>query len=161
MRRRIIQSAFAFVMLIPSALAQAGDWQAVKGLAPGTNISVKAGHFFAHTLCTVQRVNDDTLVCERIWHGPASLQVPSVHVFTYRRKTIREVRLEHGDKSNAAIGAAIGAGTGVAIGATVGSHNAPDSRQVGALLLGTLGGVMGGVFARDFPIVHGRVVYKQ
>jgi hypothetical protein len=160
MRQRIFQSTLAFLLLMPGALAQTGDWQSVMDLQPGTSISVKAGHFFAHNLCTLQSVNDETLVCERIQHGPGAFRVSPVHVFRYNRKIVREVRLEHSDEANTALGAAVGAGAGVAIGASLSPQRTGYSRGGGALLLGTIGGLMGGVFARDFPIVHGRVVYK-
>jgi hypothetical protein len=161
MRQRIFQSALAFLLFTPAALAQTGDWQPVMELPPGTSISVKAGHFFAHNLCTLQSVTEETLVCERIQHGPGALRSSPAHVFTYDRKSVREVRLEHSDVANTALGAAVGAGAGAAIGGSLSPRRTGYSRAGGALLLGTIGGLMGGVFARDFPIVHGRVVYKQ
>jgi hypothetical protein len=117
MRQRIFQSTLAFLLLMPGALAQTGDWQSVMDLQPGTTISVKAGHFFAHNLCTVQSVTDETLVCERIQRGPGAWRTSLAHVFTYNRKSVREVRLEHSDEANTALGVAVGAGAGAAIGA--------------------------------------------
>jgi hypothetical protein len=162
MRLRILHPILAFLLLTPSALAQTGDWQSVMNLRPGTRISVKAGHFFMPSLCVLQTVTDEKLVCERALHNPHPfLNPPSVQLCTYTRKTVREVRLEHSDESNSAVGTVVGAGLGAAIGASFSPERTGYAREGGALLLGAIGGVVGGVFGRDFPIAHGRVIYKR
>ncbi len=144
-------------MLAPSALAQKGDWQAVKNLSPGTKISVRYTHFPIHNMCIFQGATDDQLVCERILRGPSRVFIPPEAI--YDRKRVREVHLENSDAVNTAAGVAIGAGAGAALGALNG--NGAVTRGGGALLLGGIGGIVGGFAGRDFPIVHGRVVYRR
>jgi hypothetical protein len=153
---KIIFLLSAAVLLSSSALAQTGDWQAVKNLQPGTRISVQGGHSF-HNLCIFEHATDEQLVCEHILHGPRGAFLPSERV--YERKKIREVRLEHSDAANMATGAAIGGGIGAAVGASAG--NGSLTRGGTALLLGTGGALIGGIFGRDFPVAHGKVVYRR
>lgn len=153
---RIIFLVFAAVLLASTALAQTGDWQAVKNLRPGTKISVQGGHSF-HNLCIFEHATDEQLVCEHILHGPRGAFIPSERV--YERKRIREVRLEHSDAANMATGAAIGGGIGAAVGASAG--NGTLTRGGGALLLGAGGALIGGAFGRDFPVAHGKVIYRR
>jgi hypothetical protein len=148
-----ISLVFALFLLTSMASAQTGDWQAVRSLQPGTKISVYSASLF-HNLCIFERATDEQLVCEHIMHGPRGLIVPSEYV--YERKRIREVRLEHSDAANMATGAAIGGGVGAAIGASKGSD-----REGGALLIGGIGALVGGAFGRDFPIIHGKVIYHR
>ncbi len=138
------------------ASAQAGDWQAVKDLQPGTKISVLYG-VPLHVLCVFDHATDEQLICERVFHGPRGAS--SSRERAYHRSTIREVRLEHSDAANIATGAAIGGGIGVAVG--VGAGRNATQRGVGGLLLGGLGALFGGTFGRDFPIAQGKVIYRQ
>jgi uncharacterized protein YcfJ len=142
-------------ILASMALAQAGDWQAVKHLQPGTRISVQGASPF-HLLCVFEHADDEQLVCELIRRGPRGASIPLERV--YARKRIREVRLEHSDAANMTTGAAIGGGIGAALGASAGNGN---TRVGGALLLGTGGALIGGFFGRDFPVAHGKVVYRR
>ena len=144
------------LLLIFAAPAQSGDWQAVRSLRPGTKISVRYQHSF-HSMCLFQHATDDQLVCERILRGTSRVLIPAEAV--YQRDKVREVRLEHGDDANIAIGAAIGGGVGAAIGASV--HSSAPTRPGSALLLGTGGAIIGGFFGRDSPITHGKVVYRR
>ena len=143
------------LLLAPLTLAQRGDWQAVKNLAPGTRISVKARGVFAQSLCDFERATDNQLFCERAWRSRSFASPESV----YDRKMVGEVRLEHTDRLNAATGAVVGGGVGAAIGATAG--NGSLTRGGGALLLGGIGALVGGTFARDFPVKHSKVIYRQ
>jgi hypothetical protein len=77
----------------------------------------------------------------------------------YPRDKIRDVRLEHSDAANVATGAAIGGGIGAAIGAS--AHNQSLTRPGGALLFGTGGAIIGGFFGKDFPITHGKTIYRR
>jgi hypothetical protein len=139
------------------AFAQTGNWQAVKQLEPGTKISLQSDHLWLHSTCYFQRATDDQLFCERILRGVSRVLIPPDAV--YERKKIREVRLEHSDRSNAATGAVIGGGIGATLGATRG--NGTLTPEGGALLLGTTGALIGGAFGRDFPIFHGKVIYRR
>jgi outer membrane lipoprotein SlyB len=78
----------------------------------------------------------------------------------YDRKRIREVRLEHSEDSDAAVGAFVGAGAGAAIGAAV-PGNGTVTRGGRILLLGGIGAIVGGFMGREFPMAHGRVVYRR
>ena len=141
---------------IASAVAQSSDWQAVKDIPPGTQISVTARHRFIHSLCIFQGASDEELVCEVNLHRRSPFTPSSIR---YPRNDVRKVRLEHSDASNIASGVAIGAGIGVALGATAPNHS--GSREGGAILLGGLGGLVGGVLGRDFPLFHGPVIYRS
>jgi hypothetical protein len=146
----------AAVLLASTAPAQTGDWQAVKNLRPGTKISVQYGRPF-HNMCIFEHATDEQLVCERILRGFSRAFIPPQAV--YERKKIREVRLEHSDAANIATGAAIGGAVGAAVGA--GAGNGTLTRGGSALLLGTGGALIGGAFGRDFPVAHGKVVYRR
>ncbi len=147
--------AATLLVLASIAVAQTGDWQAVKDLRPGTKISVQYGHF--HNLCIFEQATDEQLACDHVFHGPRGAFTPLERV--YERNKIREVRLEHSDRANMATGAAIGGGVGAAIGAS--SGNGGLTRGGTALLLGTGGAIIGGFFGRDFPVMHGKVVYRR
>ena len=144
----------ACLIFTSSAQAQPGGWRAVENLKPRSRISVKV---HLRTICFFVRATHDELVCElpadhRIPFGPSQL--------TFDRQSIREVRLEHGEAADAALGAAIGGGVGAAVGASV-KGSGSLTRGGGAILLGAIGGLVGGFFGRDFPPLHGKVVYKR
>jgi hypothetical protein len=144
------------LLLAAVAPAQTGDWQIVQHLQPGTKISVRiAGPF--HNLCVFEHATDEQLVCEHVMHGPRGALFSSERV--YPRKMVREVRLEHSDAANIATGAAIGGGIGAAAGASV--NNGTLTRGGGAILLGGVGALIGGAFGRDFPVTHGKVIYRR
>lgn len=147
---KIFLSLLAGLVLVSAAQAQTGAWRAVENLAPGTRISVKIRF---HMLCDVTRVTDAALMCELLHQRIRPGEM------TFNRKLIREVRLEHSDPANTAIGAALGGGVGVTVGASLGNRSL--DRPAAALVLGTVGGLLGGAFGRDFPIFHGKVIYKR
>ena len=149
-------SFVAPLLLASVAMAQQGDWQSVKNLVPGTRITVRERHPF-HSMCIFQRATDEELFCERILRGSSRVLIPPEAV--YDRNKVREVRLEHSDAANAATGAAIGGGVGAAIGAS--AHSTSLTRPGSALLLGTGGAIIGGFFGKDFPLTHGKVIYRQ
>src|SRR3989442_2953949 len=140
-RQRIIHCMLAGLILASSAQAQTGDWRAVENLKPRSRISVKV---HLRTICFFLRATHDELVCElpadhRIPFGPFQL--------TFDRRSIREVRLEHSEAADAALGAAIGGGVGAAVGAS----QKPETltRGGGAILLGAIGGLVGGGFCQE------------
>ena len=145
--------SFAIILFTQSVQAQKGDWSAVERLRPGTPISVK---FRSRARCIFESATDDYLVCERlprgpIWFGPSELK--------FSRRIIHEVRLEHSDCANAAVGTAVGAGVGFAVGTGLPSRG--GSRLVSGGFLGILFGAIGHAFGSDFPISHGAVIYKH
>jgi hypothetical protein len=146
----------AALLIANAAPAQSGDWQAVKNLQPGARISVSVDRPF-HTMCIFQRATDEELLCERILRGSRRVLIPPDAI--YERGKIREVRLEHGDSANVATGAVIGGGVGATIGAS--THNTALTRPGRILLLGTGGAIIGGFFGRDFPLTHGKVIYRR
>ena len=148
-----------FLLGAPRAQAQKGDWQAVKSLPAGTPISVKYGHFFLHNRCLFQKATEQRLFCVRMLYGASAIFIPPE--ITYERRKIREVRLEHSDASNMALGAAIGAGIGGAIGAAGSGDTHANARVTLGLLVGGGGAVIGGLLGRDFPLRHGKVIYRQ
>jgi hypothetical protein len=129
---------------------QSNDWNAVRQLRPGTAISVK-GRF--RIQCNFWHADDEQLVC-----GPRSqgrfLRPPIV----LPRFQIHQVRIERADAS-ALAGTAIGAGAGAAVGAS--SGNGTLTRGGSTLLGAGIGGLIGGVFSREFPFLHGEVVYQK
>jgi hypothetical protein len=145
---------FLILILTPVVRAQTGDWRAVENLKPGSRISVKTGH---RTICFFVGATHDELTCELprrrrgVLFGPGEL--------TFSRQRIREVRLEHSEAADAAVGAAIAGGIGATVGASVKGSGAL-TRGGGALLLGGISAIIGGFVGRDFPIVHGQIVYK-
>lgn len=132
------------------ARAQTGDWHAVQQLRPGTAISVKGR---LRVQCNFREANETELVCSPRTQG-RFLRPPIV----LPRAQIRQVRLERAEAS-ALAGTAIGAATGAAVGAS--SGNGTLTRGGSALLGAGIGGLIGGTFSRQFPFLHGEVVYQK
>lgn len=157
---KVIFFLSAVLLLASAAPAQTGDWQAVKNLPPGTRISVRSNHLFVRNTCFFLSATDDQLVCERALHSRRRMIIPPIPPeAVYQRSRVREVRLEHGEDANMLAGAGIGAGVGAALGAGV--NNGTLTRGGGALLLGSLGALIGGSFGREFPVIHGKIVYRR
>jgi hypothetical protein len=156
-KNKNLASAVLSVLLLSSITsAQSGDWQAVTDLPPGIEISVKSEHSF-RIPCILERASEKELVCEYLMHGPRGAVAARERI--YERKTVREVRLERGNHANIATGAVIGGAAGAAVGANVG--NGPHPKVVGALLLGGLGAVFGGIIAKDFIPNRGKLIYRR
>jgi hypothetical protein len=119
---------------------------------------VKYGSFWLHNRCLFESANEDVLVCERVLYGTSRLFIPPEAV--YRRKLVREIRLEHSDASNIAIGAAIGGAVGGSLGAAGSGDTHAQARAGAGVLVGLGGAAIGGLLGRDFPIRHGKVVYR-
>jgi hypothetical protein len=150
----------ALLLLAAMVPAQSRDWQAVKHLQAGNRISVRSDRSFVRNTCFFLRATDDQLVCERAVHSRRQVIIPPIpSEAVYERSRVREVRLEHSEAANAMAGAGIGAGMGAGLGAS--ANNGTLTRGGGALLLGSIGAVIGGSFGRDFPVIHGRVVYRR
>jgi hypothetical protein len=132
----------------------------VKNLQPGTRISVRSDHLFIRNTCFFLSATDDRLVCERAVHNRRSLIIPPLpREAVYERSRVREVRLERGEAANTMAGAGIGAGVGAALGGS--TNNGTLTRGGGALLLGGIGALVGGSFGREFPVIHGKVIYRR
>jgi hypothetical protein len=149
-----VAAILAVLVSVPGARAQQGDWGAVKKLAPGTRISVKTS---VRLVCYFESATDEDLYCDMRRHVRFATMDSGRH---YERKRIREVRLEHSEESDAAVGALVGAGAGAAIGAGV-PGNGTVTRGGRVLLLGGIGAIVGGFAGREFAVAHGRVVYKR
>ncbi len=144
------------LLLNPSAFAKSGDWQAVTDLPPGIEISVRLEHS-PNIPCTFEHADEKELICEHVMYGPRGANAS--REFVYERRKIREVRIERGENTNGATGVVIGGAAGAAFGAAVG--NGAPARVGGALLLGGLGAVFGGIIGRSVHPVHGKVVYRR
>src|SRR5450631_3391955 len=100
-RPRIFLFLSAAVLLVSTANAQTGDWEAVKNLPPGTRISVRSGHLFIRNTCFFLSATDDQLVCERALYSRRHMIVPPIPPeAVYERNRVREVRLGHGESVN-------------------------------------------------------------
>ncbi len=141
------------LLVAPAALAQTGDWQAVRDLSEGMPISVKMQGSLTHTPCSFRDATDERLTCDYNQHTWAT--PPKV---TFEREKIRSVRLEHTDRHNLAIGMGIGMVTGAGLGAAAG---VPGRTPQAVLAFATIGGVVGGFFGLEFPLFHGHVIYRQ
>ena len=150
----------AAVLFASAAQAQTGDWQAVKNLQPGTKISVRSDHSFIRNACFFLSATDEQLVCERAVHARRRMIIPPIpSEAIYERNRVREVRLEHSEAANTMAGAGIGAGIGAALGAS--ANNGTMTRGGSTLLLGSFGALIGGSFGKEFPVIHGKVVYRR
>lgn len=149
------------LLLVPSvAQAQTGDWGSVQTLRPGSAISVKAKDR-PRLWCHFDHADDDALSCERIGRGISYSGSAEIVV---ARRDVQEVRLEHSDRANATDGAVLGGVVGAAVGGAVGGikPNGNGTRAaIGALILGGTGALFGMAFGKDFPVRHGKVVYKR
>jgi uncharacterized protein YcfJ len=144
--------AMQLLGVVPATYAQtqSSDWSLVEQLRPGTPISVKGR---LRVQCNFRHADEKQLVCDPRTQGGflrPPIQLP--------RELVREVRIERVEASTVA-GAAIGAGAGAALGAS--SGNGTLTRGGSALLGGGIGGLIGGTFSRQFPFLHGKVVYER
>src|SRR5882762_4356309 len=99
LRTRFISVTLVLLSLSASdSQAQTGDWRAVQNLQAGTLISVKAKH---RVKCQFLRATDDAVSCEVIRSGLLGT-ISQATDLTFDRQSVREVRLEHTDGSNAA-----------------------------------------------------------
>jgi hypothetical protein len=156
---RLHQFLLLTLLCVTNTRAQSRDWRVVKQIAPGTPISVKYGSFWLHNRCLFEDATEDTLVCERVLYGTSRWFIPPEAV--YRRKLVREIRLEHSDASNIAFGAAIGGAVGGALGAAGSGDTHTRARAGAGILVGIGGAAIGGWIGRDFPVRHGKVIYRQ
>jgi hypothetical protein len=146
-------------LCLAGAQAQSQDWKVVTQLAPGTPIAVRYGRFWLHNRCVFESATEAVLVCERVLYGYNRLFIPPEAV--YRRRLVREIRLEHNDASNIAFGAVIGGAVGGALGAAASGDTHTQARVGAGLLVGMGGAAVGGLMGRDFPIRHGKVIYRR
>ena len=151
----------AFVLLVSTARARTGDWQAVRNLPPGTRISVRSHRVFGRDTCFFLHATDDHLVCERALHRRSRILIvlPIPSEVVHERSRVREVRVEHSEDANTLAGVGIGAGIGAALGAGV--SNGAMTRGPGVILGSGIGALVGGTFISKFPIIHGKVIYRR
>lgn len=146
----------ALVIFISSAQAQIGDWQDVEDLQSGTTILVQAEHRYP-TRCVFEHATDHTLLCEQIYRSPFL----EPRETSFDRTEIRQVSFEYYRQGNAARGALIGMGVGATLGAVSGDNVDARSRLGSAIIVGTIGGVFGALFARGLRTVHSKVIYRK
>ena len=151
-----MKSAFAsFVVWLAAASAcfgQNSSWQSVQEIVPGTRISVKTR---LRTLCDFLQATSDALICLPAHPSP----ILGRRELRFERSKVREVRLEHSDALNMLIGGSVGAGAGALTGVVAGDRG--YTKEGRALLLGAIGGLLGGTFGQEFPIHHGKKVYRR
>ena len=173
MRQLMRYSLLAASLVFPASSAIAGqvsaprslrDWAAVRQLAPGTAISVKLRH---RTFCAFREASERELTCD-VYQPPLPLLVgpivfprfpaygPQTAIFS--RDAVQELRLEHRAGSIAA-GAAIGTVAGAVTGANTGSGSLTPSG--GAVVLGGIGALVGGLVGRSTSFIHGKVIYRR
>jgi hypothetical protein len=159
--RRITVCILATTILVSAMPAQTAgqksnptnNWQAVKNIQPGTNISVLAGH---RLKCIFNGASDGDLTCVRVPRGPIPISPANI---TLARSIIVEVRIEHSAEANAATGAAIGGGIGAALGAATNGQSV--TRGGGALVVGGIGALVGAFAGRDFSVLPGKIIYRR
>jgi hypothetical protein len=110
-RRTLLAAGLVTAITLPPAVHAAppagSNWQHVMALPINTDVHVAARK--SHTLCTLKRVDDDSLICERDT-GVGSKEL------TFKRDEIKTIKLARRGRS-----AVIGAGIGVGVGATAGA----------------------------------------
>jgi hypothetical protein len=148
---RVFSFLVALLLLASIAVAQTGDWQAVKHLPGGTMLKIKLKHGRTFGHCEFVGATDDALDCD---YGGLLLDIRP----RYRRDNIKAVYLVHNAR---AIGFGIGAGAGAVIGAAA-TPGSAAGRELFALidagLLGGLGYFFGMVAD---PFFHGKAVYRS
>src|SRR5437879_7032281 len=150
-RKRQIASSMVVALFFGfTAQAQAGDWQAVQNLKPGSYILVKAQHGYR---CSVEGATDDELICDG--HLPRSLRMSTLRI---PRSEILEVRRlpQPNQAKDAWMGAAIGAG----VGATVAARSSKTSPGANAFF-GALGGAGFGALVGDSSDLSGHLSARQ
>ncbi len=150
----VLPIAFFIVSIVPAAHARTGHWRDVMRLRAGTPISVKPANE-SRVLCIFVRATKNELSCDRFWSSPPPYVPPIESRYRFDRRIVREVRLEHSDRANAAIGMGVGAGIGAGLG------EASSARGLGAVIFGALGAYIGKEVGRDAPLFHRKVIYKR
>jgi hypothetical protein len=113
-------------------------------------------------MCTFLKATKTQLFCQVIEQAPFPYIIRGDRAYRleFDRKIVREVRLEHSDRTNSLIGVGIGAGVGAALGAAGGNETAAE-RKGAAVLFGMFGALIGGAMGKNFPLFHRNVIYKR
>jgi len=144
------------LVLSLAASAQSGDWEVVKHIAGGSTISVRTEHRLLKTRCYLLGVTDTQLTCQ-LEHAPLWLSVERSKII-YDRSRVSKLWVEHSDAENRATTGLIGAAAGAGLGAA----NAPrGTRVAGAVLGGSIAGLVGYFWGDVFHPLPGRLVYKR
>src|SRR5271169_4577926 len=133
-----------------SAVAQAGDWQALQGIPAGTEIKVTLKHKRTAGHCEFEEATENRLDCEFAAFGYRRHE-------RYARDEIQAVHLMRG---RAKTGFAVGFGAGAILGAatTSGAPNRAGKALFDGLLLGAIGAWTGWVLHDAFT---GKTVYRS
>ena len=152
--RKTVALLLAITFLTTACLGQVGDWAAVEGLAPGTDISIKTqGRTYRGEVVSVA-VDHLTL-----WSQERDFPGRKLVRREIARADVKQIRLNHQWLSVAA-GAGMGAGIGVGIGAAVDSHYpSNEDRGVVGVVLGLLGAAIGAGIAKSRPFIKGKSIY--
>ena len=150
MKFRCLLLFVSVLMSFSRAPAQSSDWQVVKNLSLGTQISLQIGNHWFAIKCHLEDVTDDELTCAQGWPLP-------IRAVTFARDRVRTVRIAH---NTALIGLVVGAGAGTVIG--LARDPIPGLGRGGTALfqgglLALVGAGIGGIVSPAFP---GRVIYR-
>ena len=153
----MIPVALVLVSLLAStAQSQTGDWHAVENLQTGTLISVRAKH---RVKCTFVAATADMVTCQLITGGLLGTVSKAAIKMIFDRQNVREVRLQHSDGSNTAVGAVVGAGVGAVFGAV--GRNTDLNRGASTVVGAGFGALLGGFLGLVLPLRHGRIIYRK
>jgi len=146
--------AVALIGAVLPLKAQTTDWQTVKGIAPGTSISVAVLNHRGKRACDLLTVTDSELTCN-LERGRLSKMV------VLRRDDIREIRMEYHERHHMLAGALIGGASGLAIGflASRGSSD-PETRAVTPVFGAIVGSALGAGVGRAIH-EHGPILYRR
>jgi hypothetical protein len=146
--RSIVCLLLSVGVFVSSSHAQTGDWQAVKDIPLGSYIVVKSVP--TSTGCYFVNATDTELFCDQ-----RGLRID------FHRQNIRQVRLDHPQKS-LAVGTLVGIGAGIGIGVAVGiKSNDAETKVYAPIAFGALFGAVSGLIMGKLVVVHGKVVYRR
>jgi hypothetical protein len=153
--RTFVSLLLVIVFIVTSTAAQSGDWAAVEGLAPGTDISLRTtrGQKLQGELDSVA---PDRLV---IWSQERDFPGAKIVRRELPRGDVKRIRLNHRVGSMLA-GAAIGIGVGVGMGAAIDTQSrSNEDRGIASVVFGLLGAAIGAGIAKYHPFLKGKTIY--
>jgi hypothetical protein len=153
--RTFVSLLLVIACCVTSAAAQSGDWAAVEGLAPGTDISLKTtrGQKLQGELDSVTTDHLTIWSQERDFPGHKTVRRE------FSRSDVKQIWVNHRVGSVLA-GAAIGTGVGVGIGVAIDAQSRNnEDRSIAGVVFGLLGGAIGAGIAKYHPFLKGKTIY--